>query len=271
MKGQKLSPCPSWHLCPRRLGGVGAVQSGPLQSWSALCHAFGVGSRLWVSLNWSSPRGWPWTWMKRLFLREVCVWLDAFYPPVLCQQSGLHISQPVSDETSLLYLKQFFNCLNLSRLILTEMDEGLFRRVVGALAEGQLRGTVLNFSYCSQSNHPCTILADSKTCGKEQLAVHRAEGCLLPSSPQCLAVVSWACSDTLKALAFSSWACPKILKGSALNFGPCLQCRENRCRGFSRTCEDLLWRGWSESFSENLHVHYVDYYYFFMCSAFGSH
>lgn len=203
-----------------------------------------------------------------VFFCGSCVWLDAFYPPVLCQQSGLHVSQPVSDETSLLYLKQFFNCLNLSWLILTA---GLLRRVVGALAEGQLWGTALNFSYCSWSNHPCTTLADSNTWGQEQLAVHRAEGCLLPSPPQCLAVVSSACSDTLQAFAFSSWACPKTL--CALNFGPCLQCRENRCRGFSRTCEDLLWRGWSASFSsENLHVPCVGWQYFFcVCSAFGPH
>lgn len=267
MKGQMLSLCPSWHLCPHRLVG-----------WEISLPQSCV---VWPPALLKCPLSCFWCWIQALsvshldrsqrmaldldetcfFVGAVCGWMPFTLPcsvsKAVCTFPSLFLMKPACFTWS-----RFFNCLNLSWLIVTE---GLFRRVVGALAEGQLWGTALNFSYCSRSNHPCTTLADSNTWGQEQLATRQAEGCLLPSSPQCLAVASWACSDTLQAFAFSSWACPKTL--CALNFGPCLQCRENRCRGFSRTCEDLLWRGWSASFSsENLQVPCVGWeYFFFMC------
>lgn len=42
--------------------------------------------------------------------------------------------------------------------------------MVRALAEVLLQATVLNFFFCLQSNHLCTILTGSKTCEKKQLA-----------------------------------------------------------------------------------------------------
>lgn len=42
-------------------------------------------------------------------------------PPVLCQQSRLLVSQPASDEISVLYLNQLFKLLKLRWLILTQV------------------------------------------------------------------------------------------------------------------------------------------------------
>lgn len=130
---------------------------------------------------------------------------------------------------------------------------------MGALAEVLLQATVSNFFICLQSNHLCTILTGSKTCGKKQLAQYvylQIVFSLLHHGAQ-----QWCFEPAQMRYKLSSFPVEpvqKILKGSAPTFRLCLQCLENQCRGFSRTCEDLL-SGWTVSFCfENLRMHYVD-------------
>lgn len=169
----------------------------------------------------------------------LCVWLDAS-SLVLCQQSPLLVSQPASDEISQPYLNHLFKLLPLSWLILAEVDQGLFRRVMGVLAEVLLDTIASNF-FCWQSEHLCTSQLVVKPVGKKQLAQY-IWGLSSPFFTRVFGSGVGTCSNT------QLWCFPaepvklKALQPYRLDShfqGFFLQCLENQWRGFFRMCEDL--------------------------------
>lgn len=71
----------------------------------------------------------------------MCGWMS-LTPPVLCQQSGLLVSQPASDEISLLYLNQLFKLLMLRWLILSE---GIVQESGGTSGRSSVTSSCLKF------------------------------------------------------------------------------------------------------------------------------
>lgn len=66
-------------------------------------------------------------------------------PPMLWQQSGLLVSQPVSDEMSLLYLNQLFKLLTLRWLIFDFSGLGTLQESGGSSGRSAVTSNCLKF------------------------------------------------------------------------------------------------------------------------------
>jgi len=107
------APLPSQATWGRDFLAAVAEQTGLLQPGHAPFDASGVGSRLWVSclLIGLIPENGTGAGLNRFCRSFVHVAVTSLALPVLCQQSGLLVSQPASDEISLIYLNHVFKLL----------------------------------------------------------------------------------------------------------------------------------------------------------------